>query len=286
MKILFIIFLSISWKNLISANEIDQLKTEEDVERFLIKRINKNWEGEVFLEMAKPDTAVYSKNKFYKIDLDANGLTDLVVDGKIFFAIVDRRNKRYTLHPIDRATFFDHKYCLKNIIYQDKIPLLIVKRYPVLFEDIIPKTDTLIFKFGDFIEFNNKEEFLKITEVKFSTSGCFGRCPVFKLAIQENRNATYEAIEYNKKTGVFNAKIDTFSYNRLIQTIRYMKITDLKDNYLVGWTDDQTGVLEIKFNDENKKKIRDYGMVGTFGLANLYKQLFFLRKSQNWKRTP
>jgi hypothetical protein len=63
-----------------------------------------------------------------------------------------------------------------------------------------------------------------------------------------------------------------------------LKLTSLKDEYSVNWTDDQTSTLEIKFNNGQIKRISDYGMIGTFGLEHIYDQLFALRKTQKWKK--
>jgi hypothetical protein len=42
--------------------------------------VDKRWQQEVFFEPT--DTSTYGKNKFFKLDLDANGLNDLVVNWK------------------------------------------------------------------------------------------------------------------------------------------------------------------------------------------------------------
>ena len=139
-------------------------------------------------------------------------------------------------------------------------------------------TDTLIFKFGDFYEYNPSPDNFSIQAISISTTPCYGSCPIFELDIKGDGTANYDAQEYNDKTGKFKAIIDTASFSKLIQTINYIKLTSLKDAYRVHWTDDQTVTLEIKFNDALVKKISDYGKIGTYGLQHLYSQLFALRK--------
>ena len=145
------------------------------------------------------------------------------------------------------------------------------------------KTDTLILKFGDFYEYNSAPNNFKIEEINFSTSGCYGTCPIFELKIKADRTANYNAQQYNDKNGKFKTTLDTASYNNLVETINYIKLISLKDEYSVNWTDDQTAKLEIKFNNSPTKKISDYGEIGTFGLEHLYDKLFALRKTQQWK---
>jgi hypothetical protein len=280
------------------ANDIDQLQTKDDVKNFLIEKVNKKWKDWDLFESNATDTARFGKNKFYKLDIDNNGSTDLLIDGEYFFAVIDNGDKTYGTHFIDRGTFLIDKHTLTNIIYKDKIPLLIVndfdeyKRFPsdtaksgweLRWNVVGSQTDTLIYKFGDFIEYNPRPDKLSIEEIKFSTTYCYGTCPVFELTIKADRSATFNAIEYNDKKGKFKATIDTASYNRLIQTINYIRLTSLNKNYSVGWTDDQTCTLKIKFNSGQTKEISDYGLIGTYGLQNLYNQLFALRETQKWK---
>jgi hypothetical protein len=51
----------------------------------------------------------------------------------------------------------------------------------------------------------------------------------------------------------------------------------------VGWTDDQTAWLRIRFSDGTVKEIKDYGLKGTFGLRLIYSIFFDLRSNQDWK---
>jgi hypothetical protein len=279
------------------ANDIDQLQTKEDVIKFLVEKINANWKNEELFETNITDTSsAYGKNKFYKLDLDNNGLTDLIVDGNYFFVVTDNGDKTYGTHFIDRGAFLDDKHTLTGIIYKDKTPLLIIENYDKynrFAKDTLHtfftldhhgyQTDTLIYKFGDFIDYNPRPDKLSIEEIKFSTTYCYGTCPVFELTIRSDRSATFNAIEYNDRKGKFKATIDTASYNRLIQTINYIKLTSLNKNYNVNWTDDQTCTLKVKFNSGQTKEISDYGLIGTYGLQNLYNQLFALRETQKWK---
>lgn len=144
------------------------------------------------------------------------------------------------------------------------------------------KMDTLIFLFNDFIEYNPNPKSIALEELTFSTSGCFGTCPVFEISLVKERIASFNAIKYNDSNGQFSTIINSVSYNRIIQIINYIDLGKLKTEYAVDWTDDQTGKINFKFSGQDIKVI-DYGLIGTFGLEILYNQLFLLRNSQNWK---
>jgi hypothetical protein len=57
----------------------------------------------------------------------------------------------------------------------------------------------------------------------------------------------------------------------------------LQDNYAVNWTDDQTAKLKITYDNGKVKSIRDYGLLGTYGLDRVYQLLFELRENQKWE---
>jgi hypothetical protein len=283
MKLFTILFLMVLMAKGTLANEIDNLQTIEDVQRFLIKKVSKKWKDYTVLSNIPTDSSVYGKGKFFKVDLDQNGLTDLVINGNHFLAITDRGNGRYSTHYIDRGVFILSKYTLTNIIYSNNTPLLVIQDNSR--EDPrkdTTKRDTLILKFSYFVEYNSAPDNLQVEEINIETTGCYGTCPIFKVSIKPDKSATYHAIKYNNKKGHFKTTLDNESYNRIIETINYIKLPLLEELYAVNWTDDQTVNLEVKFNNGQVKKITDYGRIGTFGLSCLYSQLAALRYTQQW----
>jgi hypothetical protein len=88
---------------------------------------------------------------------------------------------------------------------------------------------------------------------------------------------------FNKKKGKFKGKILQANYDELIGLLNYLDFPSLKDSYAVNWTDDQTSVLKITYNNGKVKEIKDYGLIGTLGLSRVYSILFDLRENQQWK---
>ena len=267
------------------ANEIDQLHSLRDVTTFLRVRLAKEWENEEFDDPAVSDTTANRTNRFFKLDLDANGLTDLVFSGRYLFAVTDEGAGKYRVHYINRGFPFGKRYALLSVIPRTNTPLLIIQGYERyhLPKDATSKPDTLALKFGDFVEYHPVPTTRGIRQIHFSASGCYGTCPVFDLVVLADRTATYNAIQFNKRKGKFQATLDTASYNTLVATLDYIQPSSLKDAYRVNWTDDATVALEVTFSDGQVKKIRDYGGIGTFGLRNLYAQFYKLRETQPWK---
>lgn len=151
------------------------------------------------------------------------------------------------------------------------------------------KQITLVYKFGDFIEENQTSTIHIIEKIEYSTTACFGTCPIFNLTINENKVAQWNAEEYNeinKKVvrGIFNSKITEDKYNEIVNLLNYIDFETLQDNYAVRWTDDQSSTLKITYDNGKIKSIHDYGLIGTYGLDRVYQLLFKLRENQKWTK--
>lgn len=175
------------------ANDIDRLKTQQDVEKFLLEKVSPQWKDkDIFSNKIEGDTSAYRKGSFFKIDLDNDSRTDLIINGKPFFVVIDKGNGKYESKLLNRW------FSLKDIVYKGSIALLIVENGGVVFlGEKKVSIDILVLKSGKFFNYNPNPDNLKIETISFSTSYCYGTCPVFKLDIQADRTAKYNAIEYN-----------------------------------------------------------------------------------------
>ena len=149
----------------------------------------------------------------------------------------------------------------------------------------------LTYKYGDFIEYNSKPQNYSIEKIEYQTSMCFGTCPKFYISILRDKSAVFKAEIHNRESrdskeiqGVFSTTLRDTSFSEIINLLNYIDFPKLKDNYSVGWTDDQTSTLTVTYNNGQVKKIKDYGLIGTYGLDRLYQLLFALRFNQTWKK--
>ncbi len=284
--------------------KIDNLKTEKEVEnfvksfdrkryeRFTISKIQdiKNRYGEKNNFCKKIADSLNITKSFYKADFDQNGLTDILVIGKYYdfniFVAMDFGKDSLKLYTLTRRSFQNcvvpeiSKIGDKTVInyYDDSEPNEIIKK-------------VLVYKFGDFIEYNNNPKEYNIEKIEYQTTMCYGTCPKFSITIDKNKNGTFDAQNYNRKErkrkeikGEFTTTIKEEDYNNVIELLNYIDFPNLKDNYAVGWTDDQSCTLKITYDNGKIKEIKDYGLIGTFGLNRLYNLMFDLRFSQEWKR--
>ncbi|HLP12713.1 MAG TPA: DUF6438 domain-containing protein, partial [Flavobacteriales bacterium] len=279
------------------SNKIDDLKTDGDVERF-VHKIDRDYKefrvvglDELYSSpKSKQVTDSLGAKAWQKADFDGNGLTDLFVNGMYagqnHLLVFVAKDQRFLLYSLRIALFGDVTFTSISNTKYGKCDLLVVVQPYYTFtvdEPARMRHDTLIYKFGNFIELNRKPEKHKIKRVEFSTSGCFGICPVFEMAFNADRAATYNAINYNEQSGLYYGKIDTLSLATFTHLLNYIDFVHLKDSYEVSWTDDQSCTLKIIYDDDKVKTIYDYGLIGTRGLKLIYDKFFVMRNTQKWR---
>lgn len=284
---------------------IDNINSEESVEnlinlliegndKFTLKSIDE-FESEYGMnEYCKRIADSLNITKpFYKADFDNNGLTDILAIGDYYdFSILIAMNYGQNSIELNRLTRKSFQECTFPKIINDTIIRYYYMSSPRWTENKKPtlQQKDLVFKFGDFIEFNPNPKTYNIEKIEYQTTMCFGTCPKFYIAINKDRTGIFKAERYNRETrdskiikGKFKTTLDKNSYSDIINLLNYIDFPNLKDNYSVNWTDDQTSTLTITYDNGQTKKIEDYGLIGTYGLDRLYQMLFELRFNQNWK---
>ena len=295
-----------------TKSEIDNLKTENEVENFIKSFEKKRYDNFSISSIQGIKNRYGEKNNFceeiadslnitksfYKADFDKNGLTDILVIGNYYdfniFIAMDFGKDSLKLNRLTRSSFQNcvvpeiSKKGNKTVInyYYKEQPNWTDKEKK---SKIIKKT--LIYKFGDFIEYNNNPKEYSIEKIEYQTTMCYGTCPQFNIKIDKSKKAIFNAQTYNRKgrkgkeiKGIFKTEIKENDYSEIVQLLNYIDFPNLKDNYYVNWTDDQSCTLTITYNNGKVKKISDYGLIGTFGLDRIYNLMFELRFNQDWKK--
>lgn len=135
------------------------------------------------------------------------------------------------------------------------------------------------------------------SKIEYQASPCFGFCPVFKMTINPDRTAVFEAEHFNftdkpskdefskPREGTFKGTIKEADYQKLISLLNGLDIKNLKDNYgEKNITDLPTSYLRIKFTDGTSKNVEDYGKRGSEKLSEVYHFFEDLRKNQQWTK--
>lgn len=302
----FLLFLVVE-AQVARANAIDKLKTDMDVFDLLISV--KAFGGSTPIKVMPSDTLLkrldcneialkWKVKSWERVDLNHDKLTDLIVTVKdnntslYIFAIVDKGKGGLKCFELsnDRG---DYCQLVKPITVNGKQMLAYYsKRYRMVNQKLelneTEQIDTLIYLFDGFVEYNRKPAnygiesiAIKVTDsIRVTNRGTVSYNPglgrLFHDTVEMNR-----AIDSSHNTYLSN--IPLIKLNNIKALINYINIKKKKTSYSVLWTDDAEANLVIKFTDGTKKEIRDYGMIGSFGLTRLYLTLLDLKESLNWK---
>lgn len=295
-------------------------KTKDDrLSQFTLKTIKSFDDNNLSQTIKKVADSLSIDKSFYKGDFDHNGKTDLLFIGDDNSCQSSVKNKDGS-NSCDTSVkvIFDmgHTYLIKSLQpnYHDfVIPVILEingKDYiSVTYENYLifetegkpvqnTTTKTLTYQFDDFIEYNPEPKKYSIEKIVFGTTGCFGTCPVFTLELNKNGNSEFIAKMFNftksmekisrkaikNGEGEFSGQIKSEDFEKIENVLNYIDFPNLKNDYVVSWTDDQSSSLTITYDNGQIKKIDDYGLVGSYGLKTLYKMLFDLRFNQDWKK--
>lgn len=287
-----------------TPTRVDKAQTHQEVQE-LIRSLGRSYEKFTLKTLLEHEDR-YGKEKstpckqladslqvtraFYKTDFDKNGLTDLLVIGEYYdlciWAIMSYEKDSLKVIPVTRRAFQECVYpkvigdSLLRLYYVSDKWYAATQSSPLVYKD-------LVFRYGDFIEYNARSQELGITKIAFQTTPCFGTCPVFFLSIDSGKKAVLEfeddqQKDFRKKYRSLNATIDDRSFAELTGLLNYSDFPGLEDNYRVPWTDAQTCILRITYGNGQVKQIKDYGKIGTYALDRIYKLLFDLRETQDW----
>ena len=304
------------------ANKIDSLKTDEQVLNF-VKNLNipvlsdsieilsdkvftetvGNWQADTFhYSMAKKFIEKTSQKFWQTLDLNADGEIDLLATiiqkggfHTIVIAVLAKNNNTYTVKTFNRFFVFDEA---ASAIRTEGTPCILLNR--VDFSDCMTfgvsnsinvsgcpiKTDTLAWKFDDFVDLNSQvinHHIVNTISIDETDAGWIER-----EASNIQIDLASGDIVYYKQTSTikdgdkaisgkgFIAKEDAKKIESLINYIDFVSLKDTFDCHTsdVGWA-----TLRIGYDNGQVKNIYDLGANGTYGLMVLYNTLINIKYS-------
>lgn len=285
------------------ANRIDNLQNEAAVEQFIIsvdKDIRQNLERwpikvlnkQELLEATKPAGASlgHGLETWTKVDLNDDGQTDLIVYTRYYGLLVVMDTGKGDYKAIRIKSFPGMPTVVAKKIGGRTI--LLTKHSDCGEDDALIKasgrktTDTLIYKFGQFVELNDAPANYDIDSVTIFTGLCaLGLCPSYKLVATANGQGRYVAGTKIPNQGVFTGQLTPSKTKQLMGLINYIGVKDMQGRYQPGCILDGGGwQLIVTFKDGSQKKISDFNRGGTFGLEAVYALMDDIAKTQAWKQ--
>ncbi len=227
---------------------------------------------------------MHRSDNYYKIDVNKDGRTDLIIDGRYLIIVMDMGNNKFRPYIIDE--FPAHIYFKDQIFLPDRSTALLFKlrRYqggsvPEKFDTEI---DTVVFKYNTFLDYSDALADTGIVKIEFddeASSFGLGKDRHFYLNVNDT-------LWLNKKCSLANAHdsadMEMLKMARnLFAALGYVHVMALRDSYAIAASDLSTAVLHIYFRNGSEKIIRDYGEGGTIGLISIYKMIYNLRRFCN-----
>ena len=150
-----------------------------------------------------------------------------------------------------------------------------------------------LFAFTFLLNCSSTKTVVNYDRIEYEAGACFGFCPIYKMTINSDRTAIFEAERFNfsqdrsseEKEGTFKGTINEDEYKQLISMLNSLEPKELKDYYgNKNVSDLPTSYLTLKFQDGTNKKIEDYGKHGTPDLEKVYQFFEDLKTNQTWTK--
>jgi hypothetical protein len=288
----------------IGQMKIEDIKIDEDVVQFVSEygqKYSKDWRkvsfndlnGMVFQNNRKKTDLFFldslTKRKWIKSDFNKDGKLDLIFSGRIYtqlavLAFISNGDSiecnylgnsisMYYPSGISELKINESIFLLLNSFVRNEMQYEIASSY---------KADTLIYKFGGFIELSKSHKnSIEFDSVIFKTlSPWMGLVEIPKMKILSNgsmilyRNSgTYLRDSALWINGIKETRVSKEVINDLKSILSYIDFWDLNADYETKYVYDlSTAITEVYYKGE-MKRVRDYGWHGTYGLSLLYKKI-------------
>jgi hypothetical protein len=286
------------------SQKIDSLRTDAEVEAFLnslpedYRNVHITPAGEGAEKNDLAPIKEFEAKAYEKADFDHNGYTDLLFNGYMYnsprsFVVMSYGKDSFQVKNLSMSHYPD-LFAAKMLIL-DRQPCIQAVLWEPRWDSIRQityynrKTDTLVCVFNEFME--------KATPGKYAVHQinycAWGGVPVFaglEITIVGDSVFLHTGASPGRQLsridsiGFFAARMDTAQMGRINGILNYINFPRLDRYYAVSWTDDIEGGLIIYYDDDKKKEVHDYGMIGTYGLAALQRAFFELARTQQWER--
>jgi len=289
-----------------SIAQIEKLTTTDEIVQF-VHRVAPQYDSISprirfrLITQASSDSLVriYHLQSFEKLDLDGNGITDLIFNGlqyhhskwgdiaePLSLAVLGFEKDSFYVRNLGlngfediaaRPVILDGKSYLQTIrVTQRHIGAEFHAEYHI---------DTLAWKFNAFIEKTPSVK-RKIIQIDYNSwNGLFFQGNITLRIIDDSVRLKKEKLEglpglYGG--GVFLTRLGPNTRQRLYGLLNAIDFVRLKDSYDIDAYDASTGTFRIIYDNGQTKMISDYGTCGTYGLAELHQLLYGLTETQHW----
>ena len=258
--------------------KLDSLKSEEEIIHFIKEKFPEVESGNFKLNAALPDFAVKSEAPRWSLnDVDSNGYKDLVVnlnlDNTFYSYIIFADSSKFNICPLSSIWEYAGSFSRFRII--NKEPAILVSGY-AMGNDL--KTDTLVYKYDSFIEYNSYASNNRINKIEMQLSA-FGVESDHFPNINAFIDFTIDSSSCHKWFS--NPSYKDFVYtigkadiHKILNILRYADLNKIKRRKIDTGKSNQPGSKMRIFADKKTLAVNDYGLEGSYTLKELYKLVY------------
>ncbi len=269
--------------------QVSRIQTKPQAEEFIAKELSYNQAYKY--DSFKINAADSTFDHFKHGDFNHDGIEDLLVNGtatiliqkapyklkETLIVLGDKKKAKKVVFPYELDSFGGERVFYPKVLHIDQKDIIALG-YNGSERDKAIHYDSVEVRNNHLFIFTRTPVKKRVTRIEFSTSHCYGTCPVFEISLDENLGVFYKGIDYVEKKGEYELKGERADWDYLSKLLANMRIERLNDSYSSAWTDMQTGFLTVTFDNGTSKSISDYGLGGTFGLRLFYNYIFELVK--------
>jgi hypothetical protein len=284
-----------------TPNRIDSLNTIYDVIRF-VHHLGQDYSLAEAQPYLRSDTITAYKRlihrfhiqPFEKIDIDGNGFTDLLFNGRLPHRPGDQEKPisivvlsfgKDSFLVKDLLLYTNSQYFAARVLHIDGKPA--IQTLHTLWHEKGPKywNDTLAWRLNTFIEKNIPVKRI-IERIDYEADFVDMYSPNLLIRITGDTvrllTPMWDGPSHIDNADPFVAVLDPVTKARIFGLLEQMDFVRMKDQYQVHYSCAGTGILHITYDGGREKKIYLYGFQGSYGLAELHDLFFNLQKTQHW----
>lgn len=225
--------------------------------------------------------------RFYKADIDHNGLTDLVVNAGIVIIVVDLVGKfeGHLFSPVVDSARLSFKYLVSLPDSSIGLVFRIERSWQNTFDKKYNfSLDTIVYKFHGLLRYNGKFKSANISKIYYHYMRSYGNLRDGYDCIEMDKDDKCY-LQYSGYDAAFSGVIDTKRITQLWNLIAYTGLDLIRGTYDIGMDHTDGIVLNVYLDDGSVKAIRFYGCHPSLGLTYVTKNISDISRQIKWQRS-
>jgi hypothetical protein len=124
----------------------------------------------------------------------------------------------------------------------------------------------------------------KVVEISMERTMCYGPCPVYKVIFRNDGTAIYNGEAHVEKLGKYKGEIDEQDFKFLLEFMKKLNFTQLKDEYTIPITDCANTITTMMINGDEVKRVNNYADAGPMEIWAIEKVIDGIINDIYWEK--